>query len=114
MHPFNTTENQANNLFSIPIRYDAKQNDPQTLATPTPRDPLKEPITKHIRKKPTRTPTKTQPEPSQTSLLKVDTKRQNDNSNHGNNDAKWFKVEERKIQTRLSTVDADVQPRRSQ
>ena len=75
MQPFNTTENQANNLFSIPIRYDAKQNDPQTLATPTPRDPLKAPISKHMRKKPTRFPAKTQPEPSQTSLLKVDTKR---------------------------------------
>ena len=83
MHLFNTTENQANNLFLVPIRYDAKQNDPQTLAIPTPRDPFKAPISKHMQKKPTRFPTKTQPKPSQTSLLKVGTKRQNDNSNHG-------------------------------
>lgn len=88
MHPFNTIENQTNNLFPILITYDAKQTDPQTLATPTLRDPLKAPITKHMQKKPTHFLAKTQSKPLQTSLLKVGTKRQNNNSNHGNDDAK--------------------------
>lgn len=51
MHTFNTTENQANKLFLATIRYDAKQNEPQTLATPLSCDQLKEPKKKTLAEK---------------------------------------------------------------
>ena len=117
MPTFNTTENQANTLFPVRITYGAKQNEPQTLSTPPSRDQLKVPKTKHMQKKSTLllaktkpSPTKTQPEPSYSSLLKVGIKRRNESSNHGYDDAKRFKVDERKIQTGIPTVETEVQP----
>ena len=118
----NNLENLGNKLFSVPIRYGANQILNQTLLPPSrdqpkdqqpSRDQLKDQKLKTQRKKPTR-PAKTQTNTPQTSRVILGTKRHNDSTDHGHDDAKRFKKMENTIQTEISTVEAEAQPRRAQ